>query len=276
MPLMPIVTILVILVLLVAVCWLAYWGYTHQHVWLMALIPGLAAGLLVTAAAMVRLPSPAAAIALILVAVLLIAGCWWAYSSTEGAFVRLLVVGVGTIVLFNVLLSGLVSYWLNMEVVNPVETLNPDGQTGTALVVYHPGKSSFQRDASYAFAEGLASKGWRVDVTTASSHAPSDLSGYDLLVLGAPTYEWLPAKRLQTYLSGLGDLSAKPTVTIISGAGYTELSQPAMGRLVQEAGGETLKSLAVWSMRPNEDLYGISDPLEAMRQAALEIRTPQS
>jgi hypothetical protein len=276
MRLMPVVTIIVILVLLAAVCWLAYWGYTHQHVWLMALIPGLAAGLLVTAAAMVRLPSPAAAIALVLVAVLLIAGCWWAYRSAEGAFVRLLVVGVGTIVLFNVLLSGLVSYWLNMEVVSPVETLNPDGQTGTALVLYHPGKSSFQRDVSYSFAGGLASNGWRVDVTTASSQAPMDLSGYDLLVLGAPTYDWLPAKRLPTYLSGLGSFAGTPTVIIISGAGYTDLSQRAMEMLVQEAGGEILKSLAVWSMRPNDDLYGISDPLEAMRQAALEIPTPQS
>ena len=47
-----------------------------------------------------------------------------------------------------------------------------------------------------------------------------------------------------------------------------------MERLVTEAGGDLVKSLAVWSTRPNEDLYGISDPLEAMKQAALEIPTP--
>jgi len=265
----------VILVLLVAVCWLAYWGYTHQHVWLMALIPGLGVGLLLSAATMVRLPFPVAAIVLIVLALLLIAGCWWTYRATDGAFVRLLAFGAATFALLTVLWSGVLSYWINREVVSPLDVLNPGGETGTALVVYHPGQSSFQRDVSYAFAEGLVSKGWRVEVTTASAQAPKDLSGYDLLVLGAPTYDWQPAKRLQAYVKGLGDLSAKPTVIIISGAGYTDLSQRAMEMLVQEAGGETLKSLAVWSLRPNEDLYGINDPLEAMRQAALEIPTPQ-
>jgi hypothetical protein len=270
---MPIVTILVILVLLAAVCWLAYWGYVNQQVWLMALIPGLAAGLLLWLATMVRLPFPVAAIALVLIAVLLIAGCWWAYRATDGAFVRLLVVGVGTIVVLYAP-SGPLSYWLNREVVRPLEVLNPEGETGTALVAYHPGKSSFQRDVSHAFAEGLVANGWRVEITTASSEAPTDLSGYDLLVLGAPTYEWLPAKRLQTYVRGLGDLAGQPTVTIISGSGYTLLSQPAMERMVQEAGGRLVESLAVWSARPNDEIHGISDPLDAMRQAAQAISPP--
>ena len=41
MPLMPIVIILAILVLLATVGWLPYWGYVNQHLWVMALIPGL-------------------------------------------------------------------------------------------------------------------------------------------------------------------------------------------------------------------------------------------
>jgi uncharacterized membrane protein (UPF0136 family) len=273
MLLMRIVMVLIVLALLATVGGLAYWGYVNQQVWLMALIPGLAAGLLLWLASMVRLPFPVASIALVLIAVLLIAGCWWAYRATDGAFVRLLVVGVGTIVVLYAP-SGPLSYWLNREVVRPLEVLNPEGEAGTALVAYHPGKSSFQRDVSHAFAEGLASKGWRVEITTASSEAPTDLSGYDLLVLGAPTYDWLPAKRLQTYVKGLGDLAAQPTVTIISGAGYTELSQPAMEELVREANGELVESLAVWSARPNDEIHGISDPLNAMRQAARAISLP--
>ncbi len=274
MPLMPIVMVVVILVLLVTVGWLAYWGYTHQHIWLMALIPGLAAGLLLWAAAVVRLPFPVVVLVLIANALALVAGCWWAYRSTDGAFVRLLAVGGATLVLMLVLWFGALSYWVNMEVVSPLEVLNLEGDAGAVLVVYHPGKSSFQRDVSYAFAEGLVSQGWRVQITTASSHAPTDLSPYDLLVLGAPTYDWLPARRLQAYVRGLGDLAGKPTVTIISGAGYTVLSQPALDRMVQEAGGKVVKSLAVWSMAPNEDVYGVSDAREAMRQAAPGISLP--
>ena len=88
MPLMPIVTLLIVLVPLAALGWLAYSGYSNQHLWVMALVPGLAAGLLIWAATMVRLPFPSAAIA---------AGRWWAYRSTEGAFTRLLAVGAVTV-----------------------------------------------------------------------------------------------------------------------------------------------------------------------------------
>ena len=41
MPLMPIVMLLVVVVLLATAGWLAYWGYTNQHLWVMALISGL-------------------------------------------------------------------------------------------------------------------------------------------------------------------------------------------------------------------------------------------
>jgi hypothetical protein len=271
---MPIAMILVLLLLLAGLGWLVYWAYTSLHLWLMAIILGLAAGLLVWLATLLRLPFPVVAVVLLILAVLLIAGCWWMYRAVDGAFVGILALSTVTLAVLSVSWYGLLSYWTNLEVVSTIEILNAEGDTGTALAVYHPGKSDFQRNVSYAFAEGLVSNGWRVEITTASSQAPTDLSSYDLLILGTPTYDWLPAKPLQAYVERLGDLAGKPAVTIISGAGYTELSQPAMERLVQQAGGQVVKSLAVWSMRPNEDLYGISDPMEAMRQAAQEISLP--
>jgi hypothetical protein len=266
--------IVLVVVLLAALGSLVYWALTSLHLWLMAVVLVLAIGLLVWLATLLRLPFPVVAVVLLVLAALLGAGCWWAYRATDGAFVRLLVLSAVTLAVLSVGWYGLVSSWINMEVVTALEILNPAGETGTALVVYHPGKSSFQRDVVYAFAEGLVSNGWRVEITAASSEAPTDLSGYDLLVLGAPTYDWLPAKPIQAYAKGLGDVSGKPAVTIISGAGYTELSQPAMERLVREAGGRLVESLAVWSMRPNEDLYGTNDAMEAMRQAAQEISLP--
>ena len=94
---MPIVMLLIILVPLAALSWLAYWGYTNQHLWVMALVPGLAAGFFIWAATMVRLPFPSAAIALVIIAVLLAAACWWAYRWTGGAFTRLLAVSAVTV-----------------------------------------------------------------------------------------------------------------------------------------------------------------------------------
>ena len=99
------------------------------------------------------------------------------------------------IVLVVLAVAVALSYlWLNKEVVSQVEVRNPDGDAGTALVVYHPGKSDFQEKVTYAFAESLVSNGWRVEIATASSQAPTDLSGYDLLVLGGPTYWFTPSR----------------------------------------------------------------------------------
>jgi hypothetical protein len=271
---MPIVSILVLLLLVAGFGWLVYWAYASLHLWLMAIVLGLAAGLFVWLAMLLRLPFPAVAVVLLILAALLLAGCWWMYRAVDGAFIRLLALSAITLAVLFVSWYGLLSPWINAEVVSTPEILNAEGDTGTALVVYHPGKSDFQRDVSYAFAEGLVSHGWRVEITTASSQTPTDLSEFDLLVLGSPTYDWLPAEPVQAYVDRLGDLAGKPVVTIISGAGYTELSQPAMERLVQEAGGQVVKSLAVWSMRPNEDLYGINDATEAMRRAAQGISLP--
>jgi hypothetical protein len=269
-----ILMILLVLVLLATLGWLVYWTFTSVHLWLIAVILGLTVGLLVWLATLLRLPFPAVAIILLVLAALLVAVGWWTYRATDGAFVNLVTVSALTLAVLSLSWYGLLSSWINQGVVSAVETVNPDGDTGTALIVYHPGKSSFQRDVSDAFADGLVSNGWRVEITTASLRAPKDLSSYDLLVLGAPTYDWLPAKPIQAYVARLGDLAGKPTVTIISGAGYTELSQPAMERLVHEAGGQLVRSLAVWTMRPNEDLYGTNDAKEAMRQAAQQISLP--
>ncbi len=199
--------------------------------------------------------------------------------------VRLIVVGteilkkgliaafVSAVVLF-ISWQGILSLFVNVEVVSEVETLNPGGTAGTALVVYHPGRSGFPKSVNRAFAEGLVSNGWRVDITTASSQAPTNLSDYDLLVLGSPTYDWEPSRRIQRYLEALGDLGGQPTVVIISAAGTTTQSLPMMENLVREANGSLVASYAVWTITPNKFQYGTNDAMEAMRQEAQKIPPP--
>ena len=95
------------------------------------------------------------------------------------------------------------------EIVSEIAILNPKGSTGTALLVYSAGLGGFLARVSRAFAEGLVANDWRVEMTTASVQAPTDLSGYDLLILGGHTYFWTPDRVIQRYLSRLGDLAGR-------------------------------------------------------------------
>ena len=166
------------------------------------------------------------------------------------------------------------------EVVSEVTALNPDGGSGTALVVYHPGKSDFQRRVFSGFAEGLVANGWRVETTTPSAQAPTDLAGYDLLVLGGPTYGFKPNRPILKYLSRLGDLGGKPTVTIITALGMGERSTEMMQRLVREANGDLVEALLLYKARPNdEDNFADGEQnqelaVEMATQAAKGIELP--
>jgi hypothetical protein len=158
------------------------------------------------------------------------------------------------IMLAVVVAAGALSYvWLTREVASEVQVLNPEGGAGTALVVYHPGKTDFHEKVTSGFADGLVANGWSVDVTTASWRAPTGLAGYDLLVVGGPTYWFLPARPIRRYLARLGDLDGMRTVTIITAAGAGERASSVMQRQVREANGELIDALVLNRMRPNDD-----------------------
>jgi hypothetical protein len=48
-----------------------------------------------------------------------------------------------------------------------------------------------------------------------------------------------------------------------------------MQQQVREANGDLLKSLILYTTRPNEDLYGINDAVEIANQAAKQIPLPE-
>ena len=168
----------------------------------------------------------------------------------------------------------------NREVASEVTTLNPDGETGRALVVYHPGKSDFQNRVFAGFAQGLVANGWRVEVTTPSPQTPTGMADYDLLVLGGPTYGFTPNRPILTYVSRLGDLGGKPTVTIITALGMGERSSGRMQQLVRQANGNLVKSLVLYKARPNDDDNPVGGrqnqdiAVQMATQAAKEIELP--
>jgi flavorubredoxin len=122
-----------------------------------------------------------------------------------------------------------------------------------------------------AFAEGLQAQGWQVALTTASRQTPTDLSRYDLLVLGAQAYNWCPARPIIDYLDRVGDLKGKPVVVIVSGGGMTERAMRVLQSRVVEAGGAIRDGIEIWTTRSNEERHGLSDPEAIMRRAAARL-----
>jgi menaquinone-dependent protoporphyrinogen IX oxidase len=139
---------------------------------------------------------------------------------------------------------------------NSTETLNASGAK-TALLIYHPGLTSFTKDIAYAYADGLASSGWRVEAATASQQAPSDLSEYSLLVLCWPIYDLHPAPTITNYLHRAGNLQGINTTIITVGGGINPLNaQEAMKNTVSNANGSIVQSLTMF--RSQRDLAAVT------------------
>jgi hypothetical protein len=159
----------------------------------------------------------------------------------------------------DLLLAGVIS----REVASGIDVINADGGK-TALIAYQPGFSSFPKDASYAFAEGLASSGWRVEVTTASPQAPSDFSKYSLLTLAYPVYGGAPGTAIVNYTKRMSSLNGINTVIIaLQGGTEPSLTIETLKQYVQAAKGTFYEGLSLST--------GDSSALESAQQAGSNI-----
>jgi hypothetical protein len=104
------------------------------------------------------------------------------------------------------------------EIIRDVEIQNEDGLTGTAFVVFRPGLTSFNEDIVNAFIRGLVASDWRVEVTTCSTQTPTNVSTYDLIVLGSPVNGAQPHAAMQAYLER-ADFEGKEVVLILTMGG---------------------------------------------------------
>jgi flavorubredoxin len=179
----------------------------------------------------------------------------------------LLVFFLAVVVVFAVL-GVYLGLTLNRDVVSEVFVVNTNGDK-SALIVYQPGLSSFPSDVSHAFGDGLATSGWRVEVTTASSEAPSNLSKYSLLVLGFPVYGGSPGTAILRYVDTLTTLQGIDTVVIACAAGSHGGSVDAIKQKVEATGGTVKESLALFSMAPNE---GNGSATDIAREAGTRLR----
>ena len=173
-------------------------------------------------------------------------------------FLMLIAVFVAFAAFAGLLMAGMI----NRDVVSGIDVNNSDGGK-TALVVYQPGFSSFPKDASYAFTDGLASSGWRVEITTASPQAPSDLSKYSLLVVGFPSYGSTPGTAIVNYVNRVENLDGINTVIISCAGGTSRTSIDTLKQQVQAANGTFYDGLAL----SNQD----SSAIQSARQAGSNI-----
>jgi NAD(P)H-dependent FMN reductase len=145
-----------------------------------------------------------------------------------------------------------VSQAVKRETASAVVTLNPTGSTGKALLVFHPGLSDFPDRVVTGFADGLLQASWRIDRTTASRQAPTDINAYDLIVLGSPVYAYAAAIPLQDYIARVGDFHGKPVVLVFTAAGDAAGALDATAAKVASAHGKVIGRFGYTSMRPNE------------------------
>ncbi len=160
---------------------------------------------------------------------------------------------------------GFIFIKIGNDYVSEIEVLNPNG-TRNALLIYHPGLSSFMKDVTYAFADGLAENGWRVEITTASYQAPTDLSDYSLLVLGSPVYADSPSPTIKRLVERIDDLTRIDTVLLVTSAGSEGGAETSMKQTVEEHNGSVELILSLFTMAPNE-----GDPLDIAEQAGRDL-----
>jgi len=224
---------------------------------------GLIAGLMVSIAWALRRYTPGVCAVLFLCAIAFLLVLW---------AMELRASVTGAVMAAALLLAWIVTYdraftrRMHAETVSPVTYLGGDGSAGHAFIVYHSTRGGFQRALQTALADSLITQGWSVDITTASRETPKDVSGYDLLVIGSPSYDWIPARPVVSFLRRARHLDGKPVLIVVSGGGMTERTAKILHRRVERAHGTVLGALELWTKRPNAERHGSTDPLEIMRR----------
>lgn len=178
---------------------------------------------------------------------------------------QILLIAILAFVIVVVGVLGFIFFKINSDYVSGIEVLNADGAQNV-LIIYHPGLSSFMKDIVYAFADGLVENGWRVEITTASSQAPTDLSGYSLLALGSPVYADGPSPTIKRHVERIGDLTGIDTVLLVTSGGSDGGAEATMQQTVEEHNGAVELVLSLFNSVPNE-----GDPLDIAEQAGRDL-----
>lgn len=180
---------------------------------------------------------------------------------------KILLVAILVFIIVVVSSLGFVLFKINSDYVSEIDVLNADGSK-TALIIYHPGFSSFMKDVTYAFADGLTENNWRIEITTASSQAPTDATDYSLLVLGSPVYADSPSATIERHVERMNDLQGIETVLLVTSGGSEGGAESKMQQTVEDHNGIIKEIVSIFNSAPNED---DGDPLDIAQQYGRDL-----
>ena len=89
----------------------------------------------------------------------------------------------------------------------------------------------------------MAAHGWSVDLVTAHEIRHLKRRAYQLLVLGAPTYNFRPARPILDHLDRLTSLAGKPAALVLTGGGMTDEAMNVLRQRVHDKGASVILAL---------------------------------
>ena len=170
----------------------------------------------------------------------------------EKRWKKIVFISLIILILLSIVILAFISIGINSDVVSDIIILNDQGEAN-ALLIYHPGFTSFTKDVSFAFADGLALNNWRIEITTPSPQAPTTIANYDLLVVAAPVYGFGPTPTLSRHIDRIGDLQEIETSVIMTAAGSPGNAVETMKEIIEKNNGKVESQIVLFSLAPNED-----------------------
>jgi flavodoxin len=178
---------------------------------------------------------------------------------------------IGIIIVIIIIAAGILFWRMTIETATPMRTINPQSSGPRAIVVYSPGISDFSQRMAESFASGLASANWSVDIVTASSQAPSDLTDYSMLVISGPIYMGQPSKPIQNYMTRMSDLKGLRVYVLLTGVGDSTNAENFASNWITPHGGVEAGKLTLYTLAPNTPVDNSSDPPQIATKTAQSI-----
>jgi len=153
--------------------------------------------------------------------------------------------------------AGAFFYFLrgwDSEQLSKKDTLKPEVSkiVGRALIIYHPGAMAYTEEVAYGIGKALQARGWEVHLDRANSRAISDLSEFNLLCVGSPTYGGSPRPPIVNYINRCSNLEKKMCLVFATGFYDPDESNKKMQNLLEAKGGKVVSSLALFTKQKNQ------------------------
>ena len=120
------------------------------------------------------------------------------------------------VILAIIVVAGVLVWGISYYNSTGSTTLNPNGNvTGKALIVYDPGLSGAPKTVATKMGNELQSKGYEVKLAGVRSNDATNVTGYNVILFGGPTYAGDASSVVKTYLEGL-NIPENVTVGVFS------------------------------------------------------------